>query len=142
MKSLWNRIMKWLAEFFWRKAEPPRDWLVLALTLHTASLEMRKDDYTELAPVKGMCGPFRLYGNSLPVFIYRVFEKSIMEFIQVRVEVSKPDRIEFFSTIDSVTAPERHGEAVETKERYKQPFFILARNLYRYFPLVPRRNAA
>ncbi len=110
--------------------------IVLQLTLNTASLALDKHEHRLLAPIRGTCGPFQLSGNSLPVFHYTVFEKSIMEFIRVRVEVSKPDRIQYFSTIESTSAPELHGNEVETKEKYKEPFIKLARHLHDYFPLV------
>lgn len=129
-KSLALKIQNYLNRF----TKPFPDELVMKLILHTASLELKKDEYVELYPIRGCCGPFRLYGNSLPVFKYRVFEKEIMEFIEMRVEISKPDRIRFFSQIDSTTAPDLHGKLVETKEKYKEPFNQLSQHLYRYFP--------
>lgn len=115
--------------------------LVLSLVLNTASLALVKGEYVELAPIRGTCGTFKLTGNSLPLFTYRVFEKKIMEFIEVKVEVSKPDRIHFASTIDSTTAPKEHGKEVETKDKYKEPFWALADSLYRYFPFVRKQRA-
>ena len=109
--------------------------LVTHLIMHTASLELYKHEYAVLAPVKGCTGPIKLMGNSLPVFEYNVFDKSIMEFIKVRVELAKPDTIRFICTIDSTTAPERHGEVRETTEAFKKPFYLLAYHIYRYFPL-------
>lgn len=114
-------------------ALPYNDELVLSLILNTASLELGKDEYVELAPLKGCCGPFKLSGNGLPVFEYIVFEKSIMEFIKVRVEISRPDRIDFSSKIESTSAPERHGEEIETKDKYKRPFNELSLHLFQYF---------
>ena len=137
LKRKARELAAWLLEW----ARPFQDELVLSLVLNTASLGLDKGDYVELAPLPGCCGPFRLSGNSLPVFEYRVFEKAIMEFIHVRVEVAKPDRISFIATIDSTTAPERHGEKVEVKEKYKEPFEKLALHLFRYFP-YPRVNDA
>jgi hypothetical protein len=132
-RKLADRLLDW--------TPPSQDELVLALTLNTASLEIPPGEFRELAPLKGCCGPFKLSGNALPVFTYTVFEKSIMEFIQVRVEISKPDRITFYSTIDSTTAPELHGQEVETKEKYKQPFHQLAQHLFRYFPFpMPKKE--
>lgn len=124
-------IPSWLKK---KKLEPETEELVLSLVLNTASLELKKGEYVELAPVKGCCGPFRLMGNSLPLFEYRVFEKKIMEFIHVRVEVSRPARIHFVSSIESNTAPERQGEIVEMMPKYKEPFEKLAQHLFRYFP--------
>lgn len=138
--------MNWFNNFCWKIviyfgkwAKPYPDEIVLGLILNTASLGLTKQDYLDLAPIKGTCGPFRLTGNSLPVFTYNVFEKSIMEFIKIRVEISKPDRIEFFATIDSTTAPERHGEVIPVKSKYTEPFTILSHHLYRYFP-YPRKG--
>lgn len=123
-----------LRQFQKRKEETPQDMLVSSLVLHTANLELLKNEYVELAPMKGCCGPFKLSGASLPVFEYTVFEKEIMEFVKVRVEISKPNRIEYVATIDSVTAPKRHGELLPMKDKYKQPFQNLAASLYDYFP--------
>jgi hypothetical protein len=103
--------------------------------MHVSCLELAIGEIVELAPLKGLCSPFELSGNGLPVFEYVMFEKSIMEFVRVRVEVSRPERIQFRTTISSTTAPERHGEVIETVARYKAPFHLLARHLYRYFPL-------
>lgn len=115
--------------------------LVSHLVVHTASLELAKDEYVELAPIKGCCGPFKLTGNSLPAFEYVVFDKQkeplMMEFIKVRVEVSRPDRIEYTATIESKNTEDkaRHGEVLVVKEEYKAPFQKLADHLYNYFPL-------
>src|SRR4051812_41858492 len=90
--------------------------LILALTLQTAALELAKHEFIELAPLPGVIGPFRLSGNSLPVFEYRVFDPRkkpfMMEFVKVRVEVSKPERIHYIATIDAEGSqdPKRHGE--------------------------------
>lgn len=114
--------------------------LILALTLQTASLELKKNEYIELAPVLGMCGTCRLSGNSLPVFEYRVFDPRkkpfMMEFIKVRVEISKPDRIQYIATIDSHGShdPARHGEVVPVLEKYMEPFQKLSGFLKAYFP--------
>jgi hypothetical protein len=118
--------------------------LVLALTLQTAALELAKQEYVELAPLPGMCGPFRLSGNSLPVVEYRVFDPRkkpfMMEFVKVRVEIAKPDRIEYIATIDCKglkgehTDASRHGESVAVLDKYKEPFEILSKHLRNYFP--------
>lgn len=118
------------------------------LIMHTASLELAKHEYIELAPVTGMCGPCKLSGNSLPVFEYRVFDPRkkpfMMEFVKVRVEVSKPDRIQFIAKIDSEGSVDhaRHGEEVEALPMYREPFYRLATHLFRYFPYFvnPKRD--
>jgi len=114
--------------------------LVLALTLHTSALELAKNEYIELAPLPGVCGPFKLSGNSLPVFEYRIFDPRkkpfMMEFIKVRVEISKPDRIHYIAKVDSQGSadPIRHGEEVPVLDKYKEPFEKLSEHLFRYFP--------
>lgn len=140
MIETWNKWVRKLALGVNQLARPYPDEIVSHLIMHTAALELPKREYVEFAPIKGCCGPIRLSGNCLPVFEYRMFEKKLMEFIQVRVEVSKPDRIEYQCTIDSVTAPERHGEPVDVAERYKEPFEKLTRYLFDYFPFY--RNDA
>ncbi len=130
-----RKLARRFRDFLDRHSYPFKDELVLRLVLHTSSLEMAPTEFREFAPLPGCCGPFKLSGSSLPVFQYIVFEKSIMEFIDVRVEVSRPERIEYSATINSTTAPERHGETVKVKEIYKDPFIVLSRHLFRYFPL-------
>lgn len=129
IKKLLNR----LHEILTRWTAPDREDLVLSLVLHTASLELAKDEYWALAPIKGTCGPFMLTGNSLPVFTYRVFDKKLMEFIHMRVEVARPNRIDFFAQIES-TDKKAHGKEVEVKPKYQEPFLTLITHLYRYFP--------
>jgi hypothetical protein len=118
---------------------PTQEELVLHLVLHTASLELVKGEHVELAPVKGMCGNVLLSGNSLPCFKYRVFDKKLMEFVYVTVEVSRPDRIDYISRIES-TDPKENGKELETKDQYKAPFERLANHLFHYFPLVARKS--
>ncbi len=136
-----KKLLRGLQEFLDRFTAPTKEELILALTINTASLELAKGEYIELARCRpGQCGPFKLSGNSLPVFEYVMFEKKIMEFINVRVEVSKkPYRIQYICTIASNTAPELHGKEVEAKERYKEPFEYLIRHLFRYFPYARPR---
>jgi hypothetical protein len=127
-------IIRYVREWKERKRKKPSlEEIVLSLVLNTAALGLQKNQYVELAPIKGTCGNFKLSGNSLPNFVYTVFEKKIMEFIEVRVEVSRPDRIQFTSKIKS-TDEKQHGKEVETIEKYKEPFYKLANHLYRYFP--------
>lgn len=137
MKHFLIRHLRKLRNYLDLLSRPNVDELVLALVLNTASLELAKDEFVELAPLKGCCGPFRLSGNGWPVVEYMMFEKEIMEFVQVRVEISRPDIIRFVTTIyakkESSTAPERHGEVIETTERHKKPFNQLALYLFQYF---------
>lgn len=129
MKKYIRKLIEWLKGY----ARAEQDELVSYLIRNTASLALKKEEYVEFAPIKGTCGVIRLSGNSLPCFVYTVFEKKIMEFIEVRVEVSKPDRIHFSSQIKS-TDQTQHGKEVETKEKYKEPFLVLANHLFQYFP--------
>lgn len=119
--------------------------LVFALTVHTSALALGHDgnpSFVEFAPLKGIYGNFRLSGNMLPVVEYQVFDKKLMEFILVRVEVAKPDRVDFIAKIRSNTPAKgeppdgkcRDGETVNCLPVYKEPFYALARHLCRYFP--------
>lgn len=116
--------------------DPDKDELVRSLVMNTAALELTKGQHIELAPIRGTCGAFTLTGNSLPVFTYRVFEKQLMEFIKVVVEVARPGQIRFLCTIDSegTQDPVNHGKEVECRDAYKTPFNRLARSLFTYFP--------
>ncbi len=137
MKKLWISWLRRLERYLAPRTAPHPDELVTSLILHTASLELAKGEFIELAPIKGCCGPFKLSGNCLPVFEYIVFDKTApMEFIKVRVEISKPDRIEFSAAIESIhtSDPKRHGEILEVKQRFKEPFEKLALHLFHYFP--------
>jgi hypothetical protein len=128
-KQMLRRIVAFLSQY----DRPYNDEIVLSLILNTAQLALMKNEYVEFAPLRGVCGTFKLTGNALPCFLYTVFEKKLMEFIEVRVEISKPDRIQFFSKIVS-TDPAFNGKEVETKEKYKEPFNQLALYLHTYFP--------
>jgi hypothetical protein len=127
---------------FW--ARPDQLEVVTHLIMHTASLEIPHGESLDLAPMKGCCGPFRLSGNGLPVFKYRVFDPAVeiegrrrleAHFVEVIVEISKPDRIHFRAQIDSKTNdPELHERNILVKEKYKDPFFKLSAHLFGYFP--------
>lgn len=138
MKHWLKEKIRALAYWLLKWAKPYQDQIVLSLVLNTASLELAPGEWIELAPIQGTCGPFRLSGNSLPVFNYRVFDKSMMEFVHVRVEVARPDRISYSAAIESTSAPERDGEEVHIKDKYKEPFEKLSLHLFRYFPFYKR----
>jgi hypothetical protein len=133
MNHIFKQALRRIVAFLRQYDRPYQDEIVLSLTLNTAQLGLMKNEYVEFAPLPGVCGTFRLTGNALPCFTYTVFEKKIMEFIEVRVEVSKPDRIHFVSKIVS-TDEDTNGKEVETTERYQAPFNQLALNLFTYFP--------
>lgn len=132
--KIWDKIKSLTL----REKELDQADLVMKLVLGTASLRLEKDEYVELAPIMpGQCSAFKLSGCGLPVFEYMMFEKSIMEFINVRVEISKPARIETIVKIvakaESSTTPERNGEIIPTTVRHKEPFIKLSKQLYQYF---------
>jgi hypothetical protein len=116
---------------------PDDDMLCFSLVMSTQNMGLEMGTYVEFAPTSGMVGPCKLWGNSLPVFEYKVFHaQPVMEFIKIKVEVAKPDRIHFTAHIDSLgTAdPKDHGKAMEIVEAYRKPFYILANHLYNFFP--------
>ncbi len=131
-RNLLIKLKNWLV----LKTGPRHDELVSYLIMHTASLALMKTEFVEFAPLCGVCGVIKLSGNSLPVFEYLIFDKKApMEFIKIRVEVAKPDRIKFISQIQS-TDPQFDGKFVETKEWFKEPFNQLLHHLYCYFPFT------
>lgn len=133
IRSLCDKVLYWV--------RPDQDEIISSLVLYTASLELNRSQYLQLAPIKGCTGPFKLMGNSLPVFVYRVFDKKMMEFINVTVEIAKPNTIRFSSKIDFPQDSLLHMKEVETKERYKAPFNHLVMHLIRYFPFaMPEMN--
>lgn len=134
IKHLALKLIAYLSRF----TAPHREDLVLSLILNTASLELKKGEYVELAPIKGVCGPFKLSGNSLPTFKYTVFHKPMMEFVEVTVEVSSPERIHFIARVDSkhTDDPKAHGLELPVTDKFKEPFSRLALHLYSYFPLT------
>lgn len=109
---------------------PSRQEIVAAIVAGTASLELAKGECRRLAPLKDLTyGYFKIEGNALPAFSYQVFDKPLMEFVQVIAHVGLPDRISFEATTEDL------GE-VTVKRAYEAPFHILSRHLHRYFPLL------
>lgn len=135
-----RKLARTLRDFFAKYCQPYQEQIVLKLIMGTSSLALKVGEVVQLAPVNGTCGPISLSGNARPVFEYLVFEKKIMEFIKVRVEVSSPSRIDYLAQISSTTAPERHGEVVEFKAAYKKPFEMLALHLFEYFGLYKNQD--
>lgn len=129
MKDFLRRVIAYLSQYTRASDEE----LVLALVLNTAQLALKKDEYVEFAAIKGTCGTFKLSGNSLPSFHYTVFEKKLMEFVEINVQVSRPNRITFSSRIKSEDKVQ-DGKEVETKDKYKEPFLTLTQHLFNYFP--------
>lgn len=130
-----NRLLRRLAEFLNRRSLPSQKELVGWLVFKTASLELEVGENAYLGGVAGVYGAIKLSGNSLPRFQYTVFDRKLMEFVQVTVEISLPDRVDFTSKIfDRET--HTHAREVETLEQYKKPFFTLGYQLFKYFPLV------
>lgn len=128
-------IAQKLIDFLSRWTKPDPEMIVLSLIMGTSSLELTRDEFVELAPVKGSCGPFKLSGVGLPVFRYRMYDREYSQFVGIRVEVSRPDKMVYTCKIESEVNPERHGESVECKEEYKKPFILLSEHLHRYFGL-------
>jgi hypothetical protein len=126
-----HAFLNWLS----RKRAPTQEAIVRQIILGTAALELPKGEYVYFAPIQGTCGAFALTGNSMPLFKYTVFEKALMEFIEVQVTLCKPDMISFSSRIKSEDK-NADGKVVDTKEKYKEPFNELALNLHNYFPLT------
>lgn len=141
------RLTRKLMRFEWFKKlwvkKPDLEEICFKLVMNTAGLEIPKGHYIDLAPCyPGQCGGFRLTGNSNPVFEYLMFEKKLMEFILIRVEVSrKPPRIHYIATIESkhTADPVNHGKEVELKDVYRAPFEKLAGHLCDYFPYTANR---
>jgi hypothetical protein len=134
MKNILKKSIRKISEFCQRYCAPSKEEIIDSLVAGTSALELKQGEFVELAPLPGCNGPFVLSGNSLPVFEYTVFEKRIMEFVRVKVELSRPSRIQFTSTIQSTTAPERHGESIPMRHPYRQPFDRLSLHLFSYFP--------
>jgi hypothetical protein len=130
-----HKLLLKLSCYFSKLASPPRHQLVMNMVMRVASLELAPLEEKLLAPLKGIYGPFHVSGNCLPVFTYLVFDKSKMEFVDIRVEISRPDRIQFIATVHS-SDPLFHGKLAEVCDAYEAPFWALATHLYLYFPLV------
>jgi hypothetical protein len=138
---MFHRIRTALAVYFSKwLPKPSQVELVTSLVLNTASLEIAAYEHREFAPIKGTCGNIRLTGTSLPVFTYLVFDKKLMEFVEVRVEVSRPERIEYIARIKSLDIS-TDGKEVPIVDKYKAPFERFSLALYNYFPFpMPRRE--
>lgn len=134
MNRLKKKIKLYFARLALRLSAPSVAEMVRVIVSNTASLELVKDEVVKL-PV---CGPemfshITLTGNSLPVFIYQVFNRKLMEFILVRVEISLPDRIHYRAFLcDQFPIPK---EETECLDYYRKPFELLLINLFNYWPL-------
>lgn len=154
MRRFLERLAWKLYVFFGKYARPWPAELVLNIVHCTSGLALGHDgnpEYVEFAPLKGVYGGFKLSGNALPILEYEVFDRKLMEFIAIRVEFSKPDRMDFVATVRSNTPakgePEgghcRNGEIIPTTAAYREPGLALLHNLHRYFPYVrPKMGAA
>ncbi len=112
----------------WFRLKFRRAPLVPRLVAGIAGLELDRGTYARLAPVKGVYGAFKIEGNGLPTITYDVFDKSLMEFVKVQVAIALPSTILFEATTADL------GK-VPVKRVYERPFRVLAKHLYRYFPL-------
>lgn len=113
----------------WATLFGPTPWqLVPRLVEGVSGLELTKGNYQRLAPISGVWGSIKIEGNAIPVFTYYVFDKALMEFVEVKAIVSLPDQIAFEATTQDL------GH-VPVLAPYIAPFHRLSRNLFRYFPL-------
>lgn len=114
-------------------AAPSKEELVKAFIAGTASLELLKSESVKLNALPGMFSHIEVSGNSLPVVKYQVFDKGLMEFILIRVELALPDRITYRAFYcDTFPEPKQETEVLPY---YIEPFNILLLNLYNYWPL-------
>lgn len=107
---------------------------VLKLTISCASLQMTQDDWVEFSPLPGTCGVIKMRGSVNPTFQYTTFDRSIMCFVRVTVEVSKPAKINYFAQILSPEDANTEAVSVRVREEYKIPFQVLMNKLMAYFP--------
>jgi hypothetical protein len=131
-----RRLCRYLSKWFGQYCVPNQEEMVRNIILGVTSLGLSPEDKAYLAPINGVCGPFVITGNSLPIFRYLVFDKEIRQFVRIKVEISKPDRITYQGTIESESiAPELHGKIHPVADRYKRPFQNMCKHIYHYFPL-------
>lgn len=118
-------MIKFLKRLFQRKSN-----LVQTLRGHCANLMLERDECVFFNPIPGLFGPITMYGSINPTFEFQAFNYSRKEYMNVRVEVSAPSRIQFYST----TADEGYdAETDKEHERLAMEFFALISN---YFPLM------
>lgn len=130
----YKRKLKEVEKIIHHFTAPSQEFLVKQLVQGTANLELTNDQFVEFAPLETI-GPFRLRGNSYPVFTYMLFEKEMMEFVEITVFLQLPNHIEFKAKIKSHTAPLRNGEEIPMKKAYERPFNRLMDHLTTYFGL-------
>ena len=107
---------------------PSQREMVAKLIAGIAGLEILRDEFRTFAPLAGVHGPFRVEGNAKPTIHYTVFDKELMEFVEMRVSLALPDSINFEGKTEDL------GVLETLKPEYKRPFIVLARLLYNYFP--------
>ena len=124
------RLLKKLLNLFSRKS-PDKAELVRMLRGCCASLMLERDEFVRLAPIEGMYGPVKMYGSINPSFEFQAFNYERKEYMDVRVEVSSPDRMRFYSC----TSDEKYNADTDPNhERLALKFFHL---ITTYFPLMP-----
>lgn len=106
--------------------------LITNLVLCCSSLGIPLGSRVAFAAVGGSCGSISLMGSTCPTFRYVVFDKKIMQFVEVFVEVSRPNRIEYICR--TFNDPEGPSQELEMKDQYKKPFLLLCSHISRYFP--------
>lgn len=135
MRSLLRRIARYLVAKLERYTWPDELALASMISMYCCTLELRMGEFVELAPVQGTCGHIQITGNANPVFSYVVFDKKLMDFIEVSVLVSKKNGFKFTSTVKAINK-ETEAKQIETKDAYKEPFLVLSNHLFRYFPFA------
>lgn len=135
-----KKLVKWLLDKLTLWSIPDREDLVMHLISHVSFLAIPKQKCVYFSPVARMCGEICLSGNGLPVFEYTMFDKRIMNFVRVRVELSKPGRIHFSGQVFKDPDPETDEMPVEMDSFYRDPFYLFASHLFRYFPLFPKKD--
>lgn len=130
------RSLRWIQKCLSRFTAPSQAELVFNLCVRVMSLELQSHEYVEFAPLKLIFGPFKIYGGGLPVCEYVMFDRNTMEFLKVKVEIGRPDKLTYRVQIESIRLEDssRHGEIVPIKPEHRVPFETLIRHLYSYFP--------
>ncbi len=118
----------------------PIEQQIAQICMNMAGLQLEKEEFISIVtpPGEGVVRGFgmRCKGGLWPTFTYIVFDAQLMEFIEVTVEVSRPDTIRYLAKIICEHKSEStHNKEVEIKEYYKAPFLKILKLFYFYFPL-------
>lgn len=122
-------MIKFLKRLFSRKKHD-RSKLVQILRGHCSRLMLERDECVFFNPIAGMFGPITMYGSINPSFEFQAFNYSRKEYMNVRVEISSPSRIHFYSS----TADE--GFTADTDKTHESLAFEFFNLISAYFPLM------